>query len=240
MSLVRFDNVDVRAGGLPVLHGIDLEIEPGEIVTVVGPNGAGKSTLVRALIGAAVIDAGTITRAPDLRIGYVPQSLALDPGLPMTVRRFMALPSRAPATEIAEALDAFGATGLDDKQMSAVSGGQLQRVLLARALLSRPNLLILDEPTKGLDPPGEAALYRRIEAVRNEAGAAILLVSHDLHVVMQASDRVVCLNGHICCIGAPSVISDAPEYRALFGRGTEGAFALYPHAHDHGHDHAHD
>ena len=123
--------------------------------------------------------------------------------------------------------------------MAALSGGQFQRVLLARALLSDPQILILDEPTQGLDQPGEAAFYRLIEEVRAQTGAAILMVSHDLHVVMAASDRVICLNGHICCEGTPRVVSNAPEYRALFGLGTKGALALYQHQHDHSHDHGH-
>jgi zinc transport system ATP-binding protein len=124
--------------------------------------------------------------------------------------------------------------------MAALSGGQFQRVLLARALLSAPQLLILDEPTQGLDQPGEAAFYRLIEAVRQDTGAAVLMVSHDLHVVMAASDRVICLNGHVCCEGTPRVVSNAPEYRALFGLGTKGALALYQHDHDHDHDNGHD
>jgi zinc transport system ATP-binding protein len=132
-----------------------------------------------------------------------------------------------------------GLPDVEARQMAALSGGQFQRVLLARALLSDPQILILDEPTQGLDQPGEAAFYRLIEEVRAQTGAAILMVSHDLHVVMAASDRVICLNGHICCEGTPRVVSNAPEYRALFGLGTKGALALYQHQHDHSHDNGH-
>jgi len=169
----------------------------------------------------------------------VPQKLAIDPSLPLSVRRLLSLPHRTSEAEAAAALIRVGMEGKAAKPVSGLSGGQLQRVMLARALLGRPGLLVLDEPTQGLDQPGEAAFYRLIEDVRRETGAAVLMVSHDLHVVMAASDRVICLNHHICCQGTPRVVSAAPEYRALFGLGTQGALALYQHRHDHSHDHAH-
>jgi zinc transport system ATP-binding protein len=156
----------------------------------------------------------------------------------MTVDRFLRLTDRVPRGERAAALDRAGVPDLRARQMSQLSGGQFQRVLLARALISRPELLLLDEATQGLDQPGSAAFYRRIEGLRGETGCAILMVSHELHVVMSASDRVVCLNGHVCCEGAPAIVASAPEYRALFGTGTGGALALYRHDHDHRHDHA--
>ncbi|NBO21370.1 MAG: metal ABC transporter ATP-binding protein, partial [Rhodobacteraceae bacterium] len=207
--------------------------------------GSGKSTLMRALIGVIAPSGGQISRRPGLTIGYVPQRLSIDPSLPITVRRFLSLPRAVSADLARAALSRVGLADILQRQMTDLSGGQLQRVLLARALLSDPHILILDEPTQGLDQPGEAAFYRLIEEVRRETGAAILMVSHDLHVVMAASDRVICLNGHICCQGTPHVVSAAPEYRALFGLGTQGALALYQHSHDHSHhshsagDHSH-
>lgn len=239
MSLVRAENLTVRHGAMPVLHNVDLAIDPGEIVTIVGPNGSGKSTLLRALVGAIKPTGGHITTAPGLRIGYVPQTLHIDPTLPLTVARFLNLPVRVNATRRTEALRVAGAADLAQRQMSQLSGGQFQRVLLARALLNDPQLLVLDEPTQGLDQPGSAAFYQQIETVRNELGCAVLMVSHELHVVMAASDRVICLNGHVCCAGAPEHVAQAAEYRALFGSGTGGALALYRHEHDHGHDHGH-
>ncbi|MCC5984764.1 MAG: metal ABC transporter ATP-binding protein [Rhodobacteraceae bacterium] len=235
-SLVSARGVSVAYRGGTVLRCVDFDIAPGEIVTVVGPNGSGKSTLLRALLG--VIDAarGTVTRARGLRIGYVPQRLHIDAALPLPVRRFLSLPRRQSAARIAEVLAQVGVPDVAGQDMGTLSGGQFQRVLLARALLADPDLLMLDEPTTGLDQPGVAAFYRLIDRVRRETGAAVLLVSHDLHVVMSASDRVICLNGHICCQGTPSVVSRAPEYRALFGLGTGGALALYQHEHDHTHD----
>jgi zinc transport system ATP-binding protein len=247
MSLLAAQNLSVQLGGAEVLSNISLSVNPAEIVTILGPNGSGKSTLLRALLGILPLSAGQVTRAAGLRLGYVPQKLAIDRSMPMTVRRFLSLPTRVGDAEATAALTRVGLPGVEARQMAALSGGQFQRVLLARALLSKPQLLILDEPTQGLDQPGEAAFYRLIADVRRETGAAVLMVSHDLHVVMAASDRVICLNGHICCEGTPRVVSNAPEYRALFGLGTQGALALYQHQHDHshdsdhghGHDHAH-
>lgn len=238
--LIAARDLCIRLGGRAILDDVNVEIRAGEIVTIVGPNGSGKSTFLRALIGAVAAASGRIERAPGLRIGYVPQKLAIDRSMPMTVRRFLGLPRRIGRAEAAQVLDHAGAAGLDERQMTDLSGGQLQRVLLARALLDRPQLLLLDEATQGLDQPGAAAFYRRIEEVRQELGCAVVMVSHDLHVVMAASDRVICLNGHICCQGTPEIVADAPEYRALFGTGTRGALALYRHEHSHEHDHSHD
>lgn len=240
MSLIEARHLCVRLGGTEVLHDISLAVEPGEIITVVGPNGSGKSTLLRALLGILTPAAGRVARAPGLRLGYVPQRLQIDRSMPITVRRFLSLPVRVTDAQAAGVLARVGMEESGALQMAALSGGQLQRVLLARALLARPQVLMLDEPTQGLDQPGEAAFYRLIEEVRAGTGCAVLMVSHDLHVVMAASDRVVCLNGHVCCEGTPQVVSSAPEYRALFGLGTHGALALYRHEHDHDHAHPHD
>lgn len=235
--LIEARGMAVRLGGAAVLEGIDFFIRPAEIVTVVGPNGAGKTTLLRALVGVVQPSAGHVRRRPGLRVGYVPQRLDLDPTLPITVRRFLDLPERRADAEALAALERTGVPGVAGRQLSELSGGQFRRVLLARALLVRPDILVLDEPTAGLDQPGTAAFYRLVERIRAETGAAVLMVSHDLHVVMSASDRVVCINHHVCCEGAPSAVARAPEYRALFGFGTQGALALYQHDHDHRHDH---
>lgn len=243
MSLLRGEGITLRYGDATVLDGVTVDIGPGEIVTLVGPNGSGKSSLVRVLCGMITPQAGRVTRKPGLSLGYVPQKLALDPSLPMSVARFMNLPRRTPAKAVADAMREAGIEGLADRQLHDLSGGQMQRALLARALLAAPDLLVLDEPTAGLDQPGEAAFYQRIEALRDKLGLAVFMVSHDLHVVMSASDRVICLNHHVCCEGTPHVVRDAPEYRALFGEGTKGALALYQHVHDHdhhGHAHGHD
>jgi len=213
---------------------VDMEIRPGEIVTIVGPNGSGKSSLLKCLIGALVPNAGVVTRKKGLKIGYVPQKLSLDGAFPITVERFLRLKDGT-AREVVEIVARVGIEGLVERQLAELSGGQLQRVLLGHALIGRPDLLVLDEASQGLDQPAVAGFYRLIDEVRHEFGCAVLMVSHDLHVVMSASDRVLCLNGHICCEGTPTVVSEAPEYRRLFGLGTEGALALYRHEHDHSH-----
>mmetsp|Transcript_22457 Transcript_22457/g.36300 ORF Transcript_22457/g.36300 Transcript_22457/m.36300 type:complete len:244 (-) Transcript_22457:9287-10018(-) len=240
MSLISVNGLSVAYGANTVLSNVALHLEPGEIVTIVGPNGSGKTSLLRAIIGAAAPTRGQIDLKPGLKIGYVPQRLHIDQTLPMTVERFMRLTDRVSRATSQAALDAAGVPDLLKRQMSQLSGGQFQRVLLARALINRPDVLLLDEATQGLDQPGSAAFYRQIEAVRNDTGCAVLMISHDLHVVMSASDRVICLNGHVCCEGTPAVVASAPEYRALFGAGTGGALALYRHEHDHDHTHQHE
>lgn len=238
--VIEARNLTIALDKRVILQDVSVAIAPGEIVTIVGPNGSGKSTFLRALIGAVTPVTGSIVQAPGLRVGYVPQKLAIDPTLPLTVRRFLGLPRRISADAATQALDRAGVSGLGDQQMTDLSGGQFQRVLLARALLDAPQLLLLDEATQGLDQPGSAAFYRQIEQVRQDLGCAVVMVSHDLHVVMAASDRVLCMNGHVCCEGTPDVVASAPEYRALFGSGTKGALALYRHQHSHSHDHSHD
>jgi zinc transport system ATP-binding protein len=238
MSLLSARGIGVSRNGNTILQNVSFDIAAGEIVTIVGPNGSGKSTLLRVLIGALMPDRGTVTRAPGLRLGYVPQKLSIDATLPLTARRFLDLPQRVGNDSATQALEKAGVPKVANRQMADLSGGQFQRVLLARALLSRPQLLILDEATQGLDQPGAARFYRLIEGVRQNLNCAVLMVSHELHVVMSASDRVICLNGHICCEGTPEVVSAAPAYRELFGTGTGGALALYRHDHDH--DHSHD
>ena len=239
MSLITAEGISLKYAANTVLKDVSLTINAGEIVTVIGPNGSGKSTLLRALLGAIQPASGRIMRKPDLRIGYVPQRLMIEANMPLTVRRFLSLPQRHNASEAADMLARVGVPGLETSQLTQLSGGQFQRVLLARALLGKPEILMLDEPTQGMDQPGIAGFYQLLETVRREIGCAVLLVSHDLHVVMSTSDRVICLNGHICCEGTPHVVSEAPEYRALFGDGTHGTMALYQHAHNDHCDHEH-
>jgi zinc transport system ATP-binding protein len=236
MNLINVENLSVSYGLNTVLRGVDFKIELGEIVTVVGPNGSGKTSLLKAIIGAIKPAKGSITLKPRLKIGYVPQRLNFQSTLPITVERFVRLTEKIDQKSCISALEIAGVSELLKSQMSELSGGQFQRVLLARALLGDPEILILDEATQGLDQPGSASFYRQLETVRQDTGCAVLMISHDLHVVMSASDRVICLNGHVCCAGTPAVVASTPEYKALFGDGTDGALALYRH--DHGHDHS--
>ncbi|MFT7107916.1 MAG: zinc transport system ATP-binding protein [Yoonia sp.] len=237
MSLVQVEDLSVRYGARTVLSRVSLRVEPGEIVTIVGPNGSGKTSLLRAIIGAVKPIEGRILQGNGVKIGYVPQRLQIDETLPITVSRFLKLPGGVADVDIDQSLTQAGVPDLAKAQLSKLSGGQFQRVFLARALIGKPDLLLLDEATQGLDQRGSASFYQQIETVRQATGCAVLMISHELHVVMSASDRVICLNGHVCCEGTPAVVASAPEYRALFGSGTGGALALYRHEHDHDHDH---
>jgi zinc transport system ATP-binding protein len=235
-ALISARNLSLARGGRPVLIDIDIDIRPGEIVTVIGPNGAGKTTLVRALLGLEPLDGGHIRRKPGLMVGYAPQRFDIDQAIPLTVARFVALGRRATRDELAKVLRDVGAEKLADRQFSELSGGELQRVVLARALIRSPDLLVLDEPVRGVDYAGEAELYTLIGRLRTERGFGVLLVSHDLHVVMAQSDRVMCLNRHVCCSGVPESVAQHPEYARLFGPQAARAFGLYHHHHDHSHD----
>ena len=226
----------VARSGRTILSDVDLDIAAGEIVTLIGPNGAGKTTLVRALLGLERLDDGEVQRRRGLTIGYVPQRFDIDRALPMTVSRFLALGEGARQARIAEVLEEVGAARVANQQLSELSGGELQRVLLARALLNDPDLLVLDEPVRGVDYVGEAELYTLIGRLRDTRGLGVLLISHDLHIVMGKSDRVVCLNRHVCCSGVPETVAQHPEYVRLFGRDEARAFAVYQHRHDHRHD----
>lgn len=236
--LIQAQNISVKMGGRQILDHIELAIEAKEIVTIVGPNGSGKSTLLRTLIGAIKPDAGKIRRKSGLTIGYVPQKLHLDTTLPLTVGRFLNLPRAHDQSTIDLALERAGIPGRAGDAMTALSGGQFQRALMARALLDTPALLMLDEAAQGLDQTGIADFYRQIEEIRNTLGCGILMVSHDLHVVMRAADRVICLNQHICCQGHPEAVTSDPAYHALFGADSDEALALFrhdPHLHPHEH-----
>ena len=235
MTLLEITDLNVQYGSKVILQNINLSLADGEIVTIVGPNGSGKTTLFKAIIGTAPINTGTLKIRPNLKIGYVPQQLIIDKTLPITVERFLKVAQKTNMKTLANAMNLVGTEDLLTFQMNNLSGGELQRVLLARALIAQPDVLLLDEATRGLDQPGVATFYRMVDGIRKNTNCAVLMISHDLHVVMGASDRVICLNGHICCEGAPNSVASSPEYQALFGSDVDGTFALYRHHHDHNH-----
>jgi zinc transport system ATP-binding protein len=235
-ALISARGVSVFRNGRDQLVDVNLDIHEREIVTLIGPNGAGKTTLVRVLLGLEKPDRGSVHRRRDLRVGYVPQRFDSDAVIPMTVERFLTLGSNESIERIASMLESVDATPVRHQQLGELSGGELQRVVLARALLRRPNLLVLDEPVQGVDYSGEADLYNLIAKLRDEAGFGVLLVSHDLHFVMGRSDRVICLNRHVCCSGVPETVAQHPAYGRLFGAEAARAFAVYRHHHDHSHD----
>ncbi|OAT78562.1 zinc ABC transporter ATP-binding protein ZnuC [Mangrovibacter phragmitis] len=235
-NLVSLENVSVSFGQRRVLSDISFSLKPGRILTLLGPNGAGKSTLVRVVLGLVVPDEGRINRDRGLRIGYVPQKLQLDATLPLTVSRFLRLRPGVKKSDLLPALKRVNAAHLLEAPMQKLSGGENQRVLLARALMNSPQLLVLDEPTQGVDVNGQLALYNLIDQLRKELDCAVLMVSHDLHLVMAKTDDVLCLNHHICCSGTPESVSMHPEFIAMFGTTGAEQLAVYRHHHNHRHD----
>ncbi len=233
--LIQLSQVGWRRDGMDILNNISLSIQPKEIVTLIGPNGAGKTSLVNLVIGLASATSGSISRLRKLRIGYMPQHLRFDNSLPMTVSRFLRLAS-SDLKEVARYSERLGISGILDTQLHSLSGGEMQRVLLTRAVLRKPQLLVLDEPTQGVDVIGQAELYRHISDLRDELHCGVLMVSHDLHLVMAQTDTVICLNHHICCHGEPESVTQHPEYIQLFGKSAIEDIAVYTHHHDHEHD----
>lgn len=233
--LIAAEGISFERDGKTILDRLDFEISAGEIVTVIGPNGGGKTTLAKLCLGILAPSSGRIRRAQNLTIGYVPQRLSRDRSLPLTTERFLTLRQSASRQAVEQALEEVGAAHLIRSQLGTLSSGELQRVLLARAAMNQPKLLVLDEPVQGVDFVGEAALYELISAIRDRLSCAILLISHDLHIVMAQSNRVVCLNGHVCCEGVPSKISQHPEYARLFGSGLTSHIGVYAHKHNHEH-----
>ena len=233
--LISARGIGVRRGDRYLVKNADLTLEAGKITTLIGPNGAGKTTLVRSVLGLIKVDEGTIARRSGLRIGYMPQRLNIDASLPLSVARFLALGGK-PKVELSEILQLTGITQLQQTPMQSLSGGETQRVLLARALLRDPQLLVLDEPVQGVDVTGQAALYGLINEIRKRRECGVLLVSHDLHLVMATTDTVVCLNQHVCCHGHPEKVTSDPAYLALFGDSLKPQVAIYTHHHDHQHD----
>lgn len=236
VRLISAHGIDMEIGGRKILDDARLDINTGEIVTLIGPNGAGKTTLVHVVLGLLKPLRGTVVRRENLRIGYVPQQFSIDPLIPLDVYRLMTLTCRASRAQAIEVLSSTGVAHLIDQPVAHLSGGEQQRVLLARALLRDPDLLILDEPVQGVDFSGQVAIYQLISDIRTTHGCGILMISHDLHIVMAESDRVICLNGHVCCEGHPEDVSKDPEYVKMFGGMGAQTLGIYAHQHDHSHD----
>ncbi len=234
-QLIVGRNLGVEVGGRELIRDIDLEVRRRRILTLIGPNGAGKTTLVRLALGLLEPSSGKIERAPGLRVGYMPQRLSLPEGMPLTVRRFLTL-AHKDAAALRQNAHQVGVQHLLDRPMQGLSGGETQRVLLTRALLGDPDLLVLDEPVQGIDVNGQAELYRLIVQLRDARDCAVLMVSHDLHLVMAATDEVLCINRHLCCSGHPDAVSQHPAYLDLFGAKDAKTLAVYTHHHDHEHD----
>lgn len=233
--LISLHSVSWHREGLQILQNISFAVAPEEIVTLIGPNGAGKTSLVNLVIGLSQPTSGHIHKVSPLRLGYMPQHLRFDSSLPITVERFLRLANGDTQT-LQQFAERLGIDSILQSQLQHLSGGEMQRVLLTRALLRKPQLLVLDEPTQGVDVLGQADLYRHISELRDELKCGVLMVSHDLHLVMAKTDTVICLNHHVCCHGAPESVSTHPEYIQLFGKQAASDIAVYTHNHDHQHD----
>ena len=235
MTLISASNIEYRIAQRTILQDISFTLEQGQITTIIGPNGAGKSSLVNIVIGLSRDFDGEIVRKKGMSVGYMPQQSSINPLMPITVKRLMSLTHRVDDRAMQVALENTGVPQLLNHQIDGLSGGEMQRVMLARCLLGKPDLIVLDEPTAGVDITGEAQLYDLIAQIRDDNGCAVLMVSHDLHLVMSKTDQVLCLNQHLCCSGKPESVSKHPEYLALFGEQTD-SIAIYTHHHDHVHE----
>ncbi len=234
--LLRAKQISYSRGGNLILDSVSFDLYRAQITTIIGPNGAGKSTLTSIVNGLVDKFSGEIERAPGLRIGYLPQKVYVNRLMPLNVERLMHLTRRVNDTEIDAALKQVEVSYLKHRQVQSLSEGELKRVLLARTTLGNPDLIVLDEPTAGVDVTGEVKMYELIGEFRNRLQCAVLLVSHDLHLVMSKTDQVLCLNQHLCCSGLPESVTQHPEYQALFGQHAGETLAAYSHHHDHVHD----
>ena len=232
--LVKLDNVGISINDKWLVKGVSLQVEKNKIVTLIGPNGSGKSTTAKIALGIYKKIQGKVEKYTN-KVGYVPQKISIDWTLPLRVKDFMTLTESLDNETITEALSLTGVIHLKEKNLSDLSGGEFQRVLLARAISKKPELLVVDEPVQGVDFTGEIALYELIKKICDELNCGILLISHDLHTVMTATDHVVCLNGHVCCSGSPMDVAKNNEYKALFGEQASQILTRYEHRHDHIH-----
>ena len=232
--LVKLNEVGIRQKDKWLVKGVSLVVEKGKIVTLIGPNGSGKSTTAKIALGIYKKIEGQVEKYTN-NVGYVPQKISIDWTLPLRVNDFMLLTENLKDEAVNEALSLTGVIHLKNKNLGNLSGGEFQRVLLARAISKKPDLLVLDEPVQGVDFTGEIALYELIKKISDTLNCGILLISHDLHTVMSATDHVVCLNGHVCCSGSPSDVVRNNEYKALFGEQASQTLSIYEHKHDHVH-----
>jgi zinc transport system ATP-binding protein len=231
--LITLNKISKYHNTKETLSSVSLTINPGQIITLIGPNGAGKTTLVKVILNLIDIDEGVVFRSPDLRIGYMPQKLHIDQTLPITLERFLKLTEKN-SKICNEVLEEVGIINQMKCPLSSLSGGEMQRALLARAILRKPNFLVLDEPVQGVDVAGQEALYKLIEELHRKLNCAVLMVSHDLHIVMSSTNEVLCLNNHVCCHGRPDQVSKNPAFIELFGESTD-TYTTYTHHHDHKH-----
>lgn len=233
--MLEAQDISLYRTGKPILDTVSLKVTQGDFISLIGPNGAGKTTLLKILLGVLKPDHGTVVRSPGLKIGYMPQKLMIEPLFPLTARRFLTLARRTTPTELTQISEEIGVEEILDKPVGSLSGGEMQRLLLARALLGSPTVLMLDEPVQNLDIHGQLQFYALLERLYERHNLTIIMVSHDLHMVMRATRRVICLYHHICCEGTPDLVSQHPHFIQLFGEDMSKMLKLYQHTHDHSH-----
>ena len=227
--LISLKNAGIFRSDRWLVRGVTFDLKPGEILTLIGPNGSGKSTTAKVALGIYSPDEGSAQRQQKLKVRYVPQRFSIDWTIPLKVKRLMNLTGRIGTKEANEAMSLTGTLHLANSEVRTLSGGEIQRVLLARAIAFKPDLLVLDEPVQGVDFNGEIEMYGLIKKIRDDLNCGVLLISHDLHIVMAATDQVICLNGHVCCSGSPANVADSMEYKDLFGDRALSGLALYEH-----------
>jgi zinc transport system ATP-binding protein len=235
-TLISANNISLSHHGKSILDKVSFELKQGEFITLIGPNGAGKSSLIKVLLGLTKADSGNIERANNIKLGYTPQTFKPNPFIPISVIDFLNLNQKVNQSFLHETATLTGTESLLDSPLKNLSGGELQRVLLTRALLNKPNVLILDEPAQNLDVNGQMHLYKLIQNIHQQQGCAVLMVSHDLHRVMKESTQVLCLYHHICCIGQPESILKDSQFNDLFADQMDDLMATYEHHHNHCHD----
>mgnify|MGYP001241267799 CR=1 FL=1 len=232
--LIKLDNAGVYKSSKWLVRGVSLEVSKGQIVTLIGPNGSGKTTTAKMALNILNPDEGTILRNTK-KIAYVPQKINIDWALPLRVSDFMNITSNISDSLILENLKLTGVEHLIHSDIKNLSGGEFQRVLIARAIAKKPEFLVMDEPVQGVDFNGEISLYKLIKNISDNLNCGILLISHDIHFVMSSTDHVICLNGHVCCSGTPSYVAKNQAYIELFGEHTASVLSLYKHKHEHTH-----
>ncbi len=235
MSLASLENIGLKIAGQQIIDRISLHLNKGEITTLIGPNGGGKTSIARILLGVLRPTSGTITKNSNIKIGYMPQKIEVERTIPMTVENFLTLSTHKIIFDdhIRSLISRLKLENILQKQIHDLSGGQMQKILFLRAIINKPDLLVLDEPTQYMDIGATEEFYQIIDEIRKAQHCAILLISHDLHMVMQKTDFVFCVNHHVCCHGSPESINQHPEYLSLFGN--KSALGIYQHHHDHKH-----
>ena len=233
--LIQAKNLCVTRHNKIILENVFIDVKKKDFITIIGPNGAGKSIFLECLMGSFIPDSGKIKRKDNLSVGYIPQNFSPESSMPISVERFLTLKKKFIPQELLNISKETNISGILDKNLANLSGGELQKVLLARSLLNNPELLILDEPAQNLDIKNQLNFYNLLNRIYKNRDISILMVSHDLHMVMSSTRKVVCLYHHVCCSGEPQIVAKDPEFISLFGNDMAKMMSVYQHTHNHSH-----